>query len=329
MIEPQTAKTDYLDPHTLATIATIDLRARMIVEGVMIGRHRSPYQGFSVEFAQHRQYTHGDDIRRLDWKVFGRTDKLYLKQYQQETNLDLLLLVDASGSMGYSSMKPAQTGRAAWRKYDQASTLAAALSYLALKQQDRVGLVLFDQQVRQATRTSNAHDHWRIICEALVAEPLAMDTAQALAGEPTQRTTDLAKLFDQITAKLHRRSLIVLCSDLFDSPESLERGLALLKFRGHDLIVFQVLDDAELNFPFRSPSDFVGLENEGRLGLDPAALRQAYLDALGVHLAAVEDQTRRFGFDYLRINSHESLRAPLGYFLAKRSAMLGKGTRRK
>jgi uncharacterized protein (DUF58 family) len=301
----------------------------MIVEGVMTGMHRSPYQGFSVEFAQHRQYAFGDDIRHLDWKVFGRTDKLYLKQYQQETNLDLVLMVDASGSMGYSSMKPPKVGVRAWRKYDHAAALAASLGYMALRQQDRVALVMFANTVRNATRTSNAHDHWRSIVEVLSGEPLEEDTAHVLAGETTERTTDLGKLFDQMTAKLSRRSLLVLSSDLFDTPEALERGLALLKFRGHDLIVFQVLDDAELNFPFRSPSDFIGLENEGRLGLDPAALREAYLEAINTHVTAVEDLTRRFGFDYLLVNSHESLSAPLGYFLARRAAMLSRGGRRK
>jgi len=143
---------NYLDPQILAAIGSLELRARMVVEGLMTGMHRSPYQGFSVEFAQHRQYAPGDDIRHLDWKVFGRTDKLYLKQYQKETNLDLVLLVDGSGSMGYSSQE-------SWSKYDHAACIAAAMAHLALRQQDRVGLVLFTDQIRTATRLSNSRDH--------------------------------------------------------------------------------------------------------------------------------------------------------------------------
>lgn len=311
---------DYLSHETLAAIAPIDLRARMIVEGLMIGQHRSPYQGFSVEFAQHRQYIAGDDTRFLDWKVFGRSDKLYIKQYQKETNLDLVIMVDASGSMGYSSLRYDDRG-ARWRKYDCAASLAAALAYLALQQQDRVGLVMFSDHMQAVTRMSNARDHWRTIIEMLSTERVDEDRDALIAGGETQRTTDLARLFDQMTAKLARRSLLVLISDLFDTTEAFERGLALLKHRRHDLMVLQTLDHAELTFPFRSPTDFIGLENEGKLGLDPAALRQAYLDSLNAHLQKVEDLTRQFGFDYLLVDSSQSLGAALGHFLARRAAV--------
>src|SRR5689334_10111656 len=157
---------NYLDPQTLAAVGSLELRARMIVEGLMTGMHRSPYQGSAVEFAQHRQYAPGDDIRRLDWKVYGRTDKLYLKQFQKETNLDLVVMVDTSGSMAYGSDHAAGRGRT-WRKYDHAASIAAAMAYLSLRQQDRVGLVLFAGQVLQVSRMSNAHDHWRTLVEML------------------------------------------------------------------------------------------------------------------------------------------------------------------
>ncbi len=324
--------TDYLSHDTLAAIAPIDLRARMIVEGLMTGQHRSPFQGFSVEFAQHRQYTAGDDTRFLDWKVFGRTDKLYIKQYQKETNLDLVIMVDSSGSMGYTSLKGQGSGAkdaGQWRKYDCAASLAAALSYLALQQQDRVGLVMFSDHMQAVTRMSNARDHWRSIIEILSSENVDEDRDALIAGGQTQRTTDLGKLFDQITAKLARRSLVVLISDLFDTPEAFERGLALLRHRRHDLMVLQTLDHAELTFPFRSPSDFIGLENEGKLGLDPAALREAYLDSLKAHLQKVEDITRQFGFDYLLVDTSQNLGAALGHFLARRAAMASRGKLRK
>jgi uncharacterized protein (DUF58 family) len=336
---PDTAAPNYLDPQTLAAIGPLELRARMVVEGLMTGMHRSPHQGVSVEFAQHRPYTSGDDIRYLDWKVFGRTDKLYLKQYQKETNLDLVVLVDASGSMSYSSKSPATpvAGSAgAWRKYDHAACLGAAMSYLALRQQDRVGLMMFAGQLAQATRMSNVHDHWRTIVELLSKSPLdereisqhdATPGSDASAASDPSRGpgTDLARVFDQLLAKLTQRSLLVLISDLFDSIESLERACARVAHRRHDLIVMQTLDHAERTFPFRGPSDFFGLEGEGRIGLDPAALRKAYLESLERHLRRAEEITRKFRFDYLLLDTSDPLNAPLSHFLAKRAAMISKG----
>jgi len=315
----ETAATSYLDPQTLAAIGSLELRARMIVEGLMTGMHRSPYQGFSVEFAQHRQYAPGDDIRHLDWKVFGRTDKLYLKQYQKETNLDLVVLVDCSGSMGYAS-ESVREGRMAWRKYDHAASAAAAMAYLALKQQDRVGIVFFDQHIRTATRMSNSRDHWRSVVESLSSEA---PPAQAKPEE--DRPTDLARLFDETIAKLNQRSILVLISDIFDDPAAFEQGLARLHHRRHDLIVMQTLDPAELSFPFRAPSDFVGMEGEGRLGLDPAALRKAYLEIVTEHLTRIEESTRRFQFDYLLLDTAKSLGPGLSHFLARRAAMANRG----
>lgn len=311
---------DYLDPATLAAIDPLELRARMVVEGLMTGLHRSPYQGFNVEFAQHRQYTPGDDLRGLDWKVYGRTDKLYLKQYQQETNLDLLVLVDASGSMGYGSgWHP--SGRR-WSKYDLAASVAAAVAYMALRQQDRVGLALFADEVLVATRPSNAHDQWRSIVESLASHaPQQGD----VAGESGGPGTDLKKVLDQTLARLPRRSLIVLVSDLFDTQEVLERAMARVRFSEHDLIVMQTLDPAELSFPFRGSSRFVGLEGEGDLNLDPPALRDAYLQAMKEHLDNVQQTARRYGFDYLLLDSSASLRAPLSRFLARRAAALPRG----
>lgn len=334
---PETVTPNYLDPQTLAAIGPLELRARMVVEGLMTGMHRSPHQGISVEFAQHRPYTSGDDLRYLDWKVFGRTDKLYLKQYQKETNLDLVVLVDASGSMAYSSSQRPGTpvpgsSSGQWRKYDHAACLAAAMSYLALRQQDRVGLMMFAGQLAQATRMSNAHDHWRVIVEMLgkapldEREPSQRDATQPATPGPSDTPgTDLARVFDQLLAKLTQRSLLVLISDLFDSIDSLERACARIAHRRHDLIVLQTLDHAERTFPFRGPADFLGLEGEGRIGLDPAALRKAYLEALESHLRRAEEITRKFRFDYLLLDTSEPLNGPLSHFLARRTAWIGKG----
>ena len=334
----------YLDPNTLAAVGGLELRARMVVEGMMTGMHKSPYFGYSVEFAQHRQYAPGDDLRHLDWKVYGRSDKLYLKQYQKETNLDLVLLVDVSGSMAFGSddavrsseNKKSSAKKTPWRKYDYAATLASVMAHLALKQQDRVGLVMFADDARNATRTSNSHGHWRTVVDMLSNEevdPIETDTSglgggradDKSANETEARATSLARMFDQVAARLSQRSLLVLISDLFDDTEALEKGLARVKYRRHDMIVMQVLDHAELTFPFRSPSEFLGMEGEGRLPLDPEALRKAYLEVLVEHLDAVRETTRRFGFDYLKVDTSESLGPVLSHFLARRAAMVGKG----
>jgi uncharacterized protein (DUF58 family) len=327
----------YLDPQTLASIGSIDLRARMIVEGLMTGQHRSPYQGFSIEFAQHRQYAPGDDTRFLDWKVYGKTDKLYLKQYQKETNLDMLVLVDVSGSMAYgSSLSPEKPRdgdpsalRGVWRKFDHAASLAAGMAFLALKQQDRVGLMLFSDRVKTQTRMSNGRDHWRTIAETLGAAELDQQPQRSHGLLPDADNvpgrTDLKRVFDQVLAKLTQRSLVVVISDLFDHDESgLERSLARLHHRRHDVIVLQTLDHAELEFPFRKAAEFIGLEAEGRLPVDPLALREGYLEALRRHLETIEEVTRRFHFDYLTLDTSQPLGAPLSHFLARRAAAVGK-----
>jgi len=318
----QTQSPSYLQPQTLASINSLELRARMIVEGLMTGMHKSPYFGYSVEFSQHRQYAPGDDIRHLDWKVFGRTDKLYLKQYRKETNLDMVLLVDASGSMAYSGSRR----KPIWRKYDHAASIASALAYLAQRQQDRVGLALFADQIQSLVRLSDAQGHWRSIVDSLDSVQPQEQAAAQPGDDPQQiRTTDLGRLFDQVTAKLSRRSLVVLISDLFDAAETYERGLAKLRHRRHDVIVMQTLDAAELTFPYRAPSQFIGLESEGRLNLDPAALRRAYLDALHQHLERMEQITRRFGFDYVLVNTSMELGSVLNKFLARRAAFINRG----
>jgi len=347
----------YLHPQTLAAVGSVELRARMAVEGLMTGMHRSPMHGISVEFAQHRPYTPGDEPRFIDWKVYAKTDKLYLKQFQKETNLDLVILVDVSGSMGYGSGESGQVaewssqdetkgdGRgsklsatrplgdsatATWRKFDHAATVAAAMSYLALQQQDRVGLYLFDEQIDRATRMSNARDHWRSIAEVLDGATLnePREVAEHSIFEQDEAALSrqhIARVFDSVVAKLSRRSLVVIISDLFDDTALLESALARLHHRRHDVMLMQTLDPAELQFPFRSPSEFVGLEGEGRLPLDPASLREAYLDAINEHLREVERIARRFRFDHLLLNTSQPLGPPLSHFLAERTARIARG----
>ena len=318
----------YLDPATIASVGSIDLRARMIVEGLMTGMHRSPMQGFSVEFAQHRQYVPGDDTRFLDWKVFGRTDKLYLKQHHKETNLDLVALVDCSGSMAYASPETRKRLGRPWRKFDHAATLAAVVCHLALKQQDRVQLVMFDEDVVSRSRLSNAAAHWRDVVQTLENAPLpdpdrAARNPPAADGEALGRTS-LARTFDRVLNRLTQRSLILLVSDLMDDPEAIDRGLARAHHRRHDVMIVQVLDVAERTFPFRAPSEFIGLESEGRLPINPEALKRAYLDTMRRHLRETDEAARRFQFDLLRTDTTDPVGPPLSHFLAKRASAIGK-----
>ncbi|QNN23424.1 DUF58 domain-containing protein [Planctomycetales bacterium ZRK34] len=304
---PQHSATDYLQPQTLAQVQGVELRARHIVEGLMTGMHRSPHFGYSVEFAQHRPYTSGDDLRHLDWKVFGRTDKLYLKQYQQETNLDLMLLVDASGSMSYGTTFG--TSKNVWRKFDHATAIAAALSYIALQQQDRAGLIVFADRMMEFVRPSNARGQWRSI-------------VKALSTHPVEQPTQMGRVFDEVLGKLTHRTLIVVLSDLFEESSALGAALARLHHRRHDVMLMQTLDKAELTFPFVNPQRLLGLENEGKIDLDPKALREAYLQELNAHIRAIQSEARKYRYDHVLIDTTSEVGPPLSHFLAKRTARL-------
>lgn len=325
---PEAEASLYLHPQTLSRLSSFELRAKIIVEGVMSGQHRSPYQGFSVEFAQHRPYVPGDDIRRLDWKVFARTDKLHLKQFQQETSLDLVILVDSSGSMRYGSRSfedasgaghtLSPDGRSNWSKFDHATAIAAALAYITLHQGDRVGLTVFAHEVQSIIRRSSQQGTWRQIVGALASHYI---TGEDIASNAT-RPTDLAKAVDQTLAKLTNRCLMVLISDLFIDPEQFRATLARIRHRGHDVIVFQTLDKAETDFTFTDAAPFEGLEGEPKIRIDPRALRQGYLDALARHTAQIERHCRAFNADFQRVSTHDWLGPPLAAFIARRNATL-------
>lgn len=322
--QPDADASLYLHPQTLARLASFELRAKMIVEGLASGQHRSPFQGFSVEFAQHRPYVAGDDLRHLDWKVYGRSDKLHLKQYQQETNLDLLVLVDASGSMSYGSRsfedasgsgrKVSPDGRPNWTKFDHATALAAALGYITLHQGDRVGLIVFADTVRAAVKRSSSQGTWRQIVSALSGHPVN--------AENRNRKTDMRRAVEQVLSKVTNRCIVALVSDYFQDIEEIRDTLARLRHRGHDLLAFQVLDRAELSFDFREPAPFEGFEGEGRLRIDPRAIREAYLEAINEHVSQVEKSVRAFGFDYQKVNTHDWLGPPLASFVARRNAQI-------
>jgi len=297
----------YLEPKTLARISGLDLRARLIVEGLMTGMHRSPYQGISVEFAQHRPYVAGDDIRHVDWKVFGRSDKIYLKQYLEETNLHLICVVDASESMGYSSIDGGDGAR--WSKYDHATAIAASLSYMAIQQQDSAGLAVFDNELKKYFKPSNLPGQWKIITHELTMIPRL-------------KKTNTAKILDQLAEKLTHRSLIVILSDFFDDIESIKKGLRHLRYKRHEMMVFQLLDPMEIDFSFEDVTLFKGMEEMGDLLTEPRALRQGYLEQLEIFTEQLKKLCRGMNIDYHRMNTGEPLDVTLSGFLATRAATI-------
>ena len=307
-IAPQTTDyRKYLDPRTLARIGSLDLRARLIVEGLMTGMHRSPYQGISVEFAQHRPYVAGDDIRHVDWKVFGRSDKIYLKQYLEETNLHLICVVDASESMGYSSIDGGDG--TSWSKYDHATAIAASLSYMAIQQQDSAGLAVFDNELKKYFKPSNLPGQWKII-------------THELAMIPRLKKTNTGKILDQLAEKLTHRSLIVILSDFFDDIESIKKGLRHLRYKRHEMMVFQLLDPMEIEFPFEDVTLFKGMEEMGDLLTEPRALRQGYLEQLSLFTEQLKKLCRGMNIDYHRMNTGDPLDVTLSGFLATRAASI-------
>ncbi|HEY8665835.1 MAG TPA: DUF58 domain-containing protein [Tepidisphaeraceae bacterium] len=294
----------YLDPKTLARISSLDLRARLIVEGLMTGMHRSPYQGISVEFAQHRQYVAGDDIRHVDWKVFGKTDKIYLKQYLEETNLHLINIVDCSESMGYATVADGT-----WSKYDHATAIAASLSYMAIQQADSVGLAIFDNELKRYHKPSNSPGQWKMI-------------TKELTQIPKLRKTNTGKILDQLAEKLTHRSLIVILSDFFDDIESIQKGLRHLRYKKHEIMVFQILDPMEIEFPFEDVTLFKGMEEMGELLTEPRALREGYLEQLALFTEKLKKMCRGMHIDYQRMSSGDSLDVSLSTYLAARSASI-------
>jgi uncharacterized protein (DUF58 family) len=277
----------FLDPAVIARLGSMELKARTVVEGFLSGLHRSPYKGFSVEFAEYRQYLPGDDLSTLDWKVFARSDRHYVKKFEEETNVECHVLLDVSASMGYR-------GGAAMSKLEYGSVLAASLAYLMHRQRDATGLIEFDDRIKGRLPASARPGHLHAIL-------LALD--RIAPGEKS----DVGRPLHQLAEALGKRSLAVVISDLLDDPETVIRGLKHLRFRGTDVIVFQVLDPHEIQFPFRGAARFTDVESRDEITADPARVREGYLAAMEALRARYEKDLRGAGIDFLTLDSSKPL----------------------
>ncbi len=301
------AAKNYLRPEVLARIGSLELRARRVVEGIISGMHRSPYHGFSVEFAQHREYVPGDDLRHLDWRVYGKSDRFYIKQYEEETNLRAHILVDASSSMRYPEHDTA-TGR--MTKFDYAATLAASLAYLLVHQGDAVGLMLFDDQVRVSAPAYSNQMHLQSIIGQL---------EQARLEHPTEAKA----VFPQLAAQLQRRSIVVLISDLLAGVQDVIRGIERLRQGNHEVIVMHLLDHDEREFPFLDQTQFEGIEApELQLLTDPQSLRSGYLAVLDEFLNEVRAACVNRRVDYVSLTTAEPPDVAIRSYLALRAHLI-------
>ena len=317
-----TAPTQYLDPKVLQKISRLDLRARLVVEGFLTGLHRSPYHGFAVEFASHREYVPGDEIKHIDWKVWARQDRLVIKEYEEETNLKCTILLDCSKSMAYGGSDgvthpaPKSAAPAAGlSKFAYAATAAASMTYLLQHQQDAAGLIAFDRAVR-LTLPSSAHPSQfkRMLHELDRLQP--------------DNLSDVSEVFHRLAEQTTQRGLIVLVSDLFVDVPTLMASLRHFRHHKHEVIVFHVLHEHELDFPFQDNTLFRGLETPAEILCEPRALRKSYLEVLEMYLTQVRKTCADMGVDYVRMSTAQPLDAALAAYLAFRQRTVRKVRRR-
>lgn len=291
----------YLDPAIVARLGTIDLKARTIVEGFLTGLHRSPYKGFSVEFAEYRQYLPGDDLATLDWKVFARSDKHFIKKFEEETNLTCQMLIDVSKSMGYAS--------GAVTKLQYASYLTGALAYLMHRQRDAFGLIAFDDAISALVPPSGRSSHLRAVL-------LALERLQ-LGG-----STNVAKPLNDLASTMRKRGMVVLVSDLLDDPAQVLDGLKHFRYRGTDVIVFHILDPYELKFPFEHAARFRDMETEEEVMAVPGAVRESYLERMQSLIAFYRRELQLAGIDYCLLDTSQPLELGLMSYLMTRRRVL-------
>lgn len=289
---------NYFDPQILAKLESLELRARTVVEGLMAGIHRSRAKGFSSEFEQHREYTPGDDLRHLDWKAYGKFDRYFIKEFQEESNLKCYVLLDCSASMGYRSD--------GLSKFEYGCYLAACLSYLSLRQGDAAALVTFGEGLKRFIPPRAKQGHLREICEELEARR-------------AEGRTNLGRVLQEIAEAVRRRGMVVVISDLLDDRAAVMQGLKLLRFKGNDLLVFQVLDRDELELPFKELTLFRDLEQDVRVTADPRVIREEYLRALQAFIDAYREECRANQIDHVLLNSATPLDKALIQYLAWRA----------
>jgi uncharacterized protein (DUF58 family) len=291
----------FLDPATIARLGSLELKARTVVEGFLMGLHRSPFKGFSVEFAEYRQYLPGDDLAGLDWKVYARTDRHVIKKFEEETNLECHILLDVSGSMGYGSQGVT--------KLQYGSFLAAALAYLMNRQRDAVGLIAFDDKIIEflPARTKAGH---------LSSLLVTLDRLKLGAQ------TDVTKPLRHLAQAIRKRGLVVVVSDLLDNPDNVIKGLKHFKYRGTEVIVFQILDPAELAFPFEQVARFRDMESAQEVLAVPSVVREQYLQALGDLLTKYRGELQLAGIDYVMLDTSVPLESALmSYLMTRRRAL--------
>ena len=295
MSTSENSGTKYLDAKTLDKIKRLDVRARLVVEGFITGQHRSPYNGFAIEFAAHREYAPGDDLRHIDWKVWSKTDRLYIKEYEEETNLKCHLIVDCSKSMRYGE-------KDGWSKFDYAATAASSIAYMMQQQQDAVGMVLFSNQIDKNFKASSHPSHLKMLFHEL--EKIEPDN-----------TTDVADPFLALAAQIRQRGMVVLFSDLFIDPDELGRSLEQFRLRRHEVVVFHVMHHDELEFPFQDNTLFRGIEVDAELHTEPRALRKSYMEAVERYMTRVKKVCAAAGIDHVLLDTSKPLDGVLSSYL--------------
>jgi uncharacterized protein (DUF58 family) len=297
-VPASTRDRQFLDPAVVARLGTLELRARTVVEGFLSGLHRSPFKGFSVEFAEYRQYIHGDDLSTIDWKVFARSDRYYVKKFEEETNVDCQLMIDVSASMAYGSR--------GITKFEYAACLAASLGYLMNRQRDAVGLTAFDERVVAALPASTRPGHLR---------QLLITLNRLVLGS----RTNVSKPLHQLAGSMNRRGMVVLISDLLDDPEAIAHGLKHFQYRGSEVLVFHILDPDELEFPFDRTTRFEDLETSEEVMAAPGLVRSHYLRQMSGLIDRYRRELGAAGIDYQLFSTKQPLEMALLAYLTARS----------
>ena len=294
------ANQNYLSPSIIKKIDNLYLRAKLVVEGFIVGLHKSPYHGFSIEFSEHRPYTFGDEIKFIDWKLLAKTDKLYIKQFEEETNLKSYILFDKSSSMDFASGDIS--------KFEYAKNICACLSYLMIKQQDAVGLTTFDKRINTSIPPKSKISHLNYLLKVL--------NNTKIEGE-----TKISNILHSLAESIKKRGLIILISDLIDNPKDVLSGLRHFRYKGHEVMIFHMIDEKEINFDFNSPINFIDLEDKEMMKTDPRQIKADYKESFDQFCQEYKDECNKNNIDYIPINTSSSIDKTLIQYLIKRAKL--------